>query len=341
MRIYLGFLLLPLLLVSCEKEEKPVDKPPVVETVQIPMGANYENQYYFDLETNQTVKSVSRFGWDLAFEASPEGYRVFINGYKFMFAYNSGSTNFDSTYTYNILRRRWDEPTGELNKTAFGEWGTAEDVLGMYTGKGNVYIVDRGFDVGLNPLGYKKVLINSLANGVYEITFADLNSTQRTTFSIPTTIASGYHKIYMSFDNGGEIVSVQPSKDSWDLNFTRYTHVFYGPVPGFPPTDTLPYQVVGALSNYQSGVTVAKIDSADFASFTLQDAASLTFSTNQNAIGFDWKNFTISDENYVVTPEKLYIIKSVEGNYFKLRFVEFYNNAGTKGYPTFEVQELR
>ena len=31
---------------------------------------------------------------------------------------------------------------------------------------------------------------------------------------------------------------------------------------------------------------------------------------------------------------------TVEHDY-KLRFVEFYNNAGVKGYPTFEVQELR
>lgn len=333
-------LFLPLaVLSSCEKKETPVDRPPVTETVEIPMGSDYEKQYYFDLESNEVVKVASRFDWDLAFESSAEGYRVFINSYKFMFAYNTGSTNFDSIYTYNQFLRRWDEPTGELNKTAFGEWGMAEGSGGTYLGKGNVYIVDRGVGFDLTPVGYKKVLVNSLENGNYDIAFADLNSTVRNTFTIPK--ADGYHKAYMSFDNGGQIVTVAPRNDEWDLLFTRYTHVFYEPLPGFPPTDTLPYQVVGVFSNHQSGVEVATIPSAVFDSFSLADAASLTFSRFQNAIGFDWKNFTLNDENYVVDANRLYIIKTVEGNYYKLRFVEFYNNAGIKGYPTFEVQELR
>lgn len=339
MRIYLGCLVaIALLISSCVKEEKPVDKPAVSQTVQIPLGANYEKQYYFDLESNQTITSASRFNWDLAFESTPEGHRVFLNGYKFMFAYNTGKTTFDSTYTYNGLLRRWDEPTGELDRTAFGEWGTPT-TGGNYAGKGFVYLVDRGFDVNVDTFGYRKVVINSLQDGVYSVSFGTLGSTIPTTFSIPKV--EGYNKVYLSFDNGGEIVSVEPVSDAWDILFTRYTHVFYEPLPGFPPTDTLPYQVVGVLSNYTNGVEVAALDGADYASFTLADAANLTFSTEQDAIGYDWKNFTLNDENYVVEPQKLYIIKSLEGNYYKLHFVEFYNNAGTKGYPTFEVQELR
>lgn len=339
MRIILGCsMLLALSMSSCLKEDKPLDKPTVSQTVQIPLGPNYEDQYYFDLETNESVIGVSRFNWDLAFESTPEGYRVFINGFKFMFAYNTGKTKFDSTYTYNALLRKWDEPTGDLNKTAFGEWGTAT-AGGNYVGNGTVYLVDRGYGVNLDTFGYRKVVINGLQDGTYSISFGTLDATTPATFSIPKV--AGFNKVFMSFDNGGEVVEVEPASNSWDINFTRYTHVFYGPVPGFPPTDTLPYQVVGALSNYSNGVEVAKVDSADYNSFSLADAANLSFSSNQDALGFDWKNFTLSDENYVVEPQKLYIIKSVEGNYFKLHFVEFYNNTGSKGYPTFEVQELR
>lgn len=339
MRNYLGCLaVMMVLMVSCVKEEKPVDKPSVLETVQIPMGAEYEDQFYFDLESNETVKRVSRFEWDLAFESTPDGYHIFINGYKFMFAYNTGKTKFDSTYTYNALLRRWDEPTGELNKTAFGDWGTITSP-GTVAGLGKVYLVDRGYNAALDTFGHRKVVINSLQDGTYSVSFGMMNSTLATTIAIPKV--DGYNKVFLSFDNGGEIVNIEPIKTDWDINFTRYTHVFYGPLPGFPPTDTLPYQVVGALSNYRNGVEVAKLDSASFAAFTLADAATLTFSTNQDAIGFDWKNFSLSDENYEVKPQKLYIIKTVEGNYYKLRFVEFYNNAGTKGFPTFEVQKLQ
>jgi hypothetical protein len=339
MQYYLGCLVvLMALITSCVKDEKPVDKPSIVETVQIPMGAEYEDQFYFDLESNQTVKRVSRFDWDLAFESTADGNLVFINGYKFMFAYNTGKTKFDSTYTYSALLRRWDEPNGDLNKTAFGEWGDVASP-GTVIGKGNIYLVDRGYNVNLDTFGLRKVMVNGLENGNYSVSFGTLNSATPTTVVIPKV--EGYNKVFLSFDNGGEIVSIEPLKANWDINFTRYTHVFYGPVPGFPPTDTLPYQVVGVLGNYLNGVEVAKLDSADFATFTLADAASVTFSGEQDALGFDWKNFTLSDENYEVKPQKLYIIKSVEGNYYKLRFVEFYNNAGTKGYPTFEVQLLQ
>ncbi len=339
MRIYLACLvIIALSISSCLKEEETVDKPTVSQTVQIPLGPNYENQYYFDLESNETVKSESRFSWDLAFESTPEGYRVFINGFKFMFAYNTGKTRFDSTYTYNALLRRWDEPDGDLAKTAFGEWGTPS-TGGDVVGNGFVYVVDRGFNANLDTLGRRKVIINSLFDGTYSVSFGSLGSTTPTTVNIPKV--DGYNKVFLSFDNGGEIINVEPASSAWDINITRYTHVFYGPVPGFPPTDTLPYQVVGVLTNYTNGVEVAKLDSADYNAFTLADAANLIFSSNQDALGFDWKNFTLTDENYVVEPQKLYIIKSVEGNYYKLHFVEFYNNAGAKGYPTFEVQELR
>ncbi len=338
MRIYLVCLaVIASSMASCLKDEKPVDKPAISQTVQIPLGATYENQYYFDLESNETVKSVPRFDWDLAFESSAEGYHVFINGYKFMFAYNTGKTKFDSTYTYNALLRRWDEPTGELDRTAFGEWGTTAG--SNITGNGFVYLVDRGFNASLDTFGRRKVMINSLQDGAYSVSFGTLSSTTPITITVPKV--DGYNKVYLSFDNGGEVVNIEPQKADWDIVFTRYTHVFYEPLPGFPPTDTLPYQVVGVLSNYLNGVTVAKVDSADYASFVLADAANLTFSADQDALGFDWKNFTLSDENYEVEPQQLYVIKSVEGNYYKLHFVEFYNNAGTKGFPTFEVQELR
>jgi hypothetical protein len=66
---------------------------------------------------------------------------------------------------------------------------------------------------------------------------------------------------------------------------------------------------------------------------------SYAFSNNQNIIGFDWKSY-VFNEGYIVNPDITYIIKDSKNNYFKLRFIDFYNSNGEKGYPTFEVRKL-
>jgi hypothetical protein len=41
-----------------------------------------------------------------------------------------------------------------------------------------------------------------------------------------------------------------------------------------------------------------------------------------------------------VLPEMIYLLKSKEGYYWKLHFVDFYDSNGDKGSPAFEYQEL-
>ena len=64
----------------------------------------------------------------------------------------------------------------------------------------------------------------------------------------------------------------------------------------------------------------------------------INFSDKQNEIGYNWKNWTGSE--YTINTNYTYIIKSVSNRYFKLRFVDFYNSSGERGFPTFEFQEL-
>jgi len=41
-----------------------------------------------------------------------------------------------------------------------------------------------------------------------------------------------------------------------------------------------------------------------------------------------------------VLPDIVFIIKEISGNYYKLRFVDYYNDAGEKGYAKFEIEGL-
>ena len=66
----------------------------------------------------------------------------------------------------------------------------------------------------------------------------------------------------------------------------------------------------------------------------------LDFSSNRNIIGYDWKTFDIDAGYYTVNENIVYIIKNVDDFYFKLRFIDFYDDNGAKGTPTFEYKLL-
>jgi len=71
-----------------------------------------------------------------------------------------------------------------------------------------------------------------------------------------------------------------------------------------------------------------------------KEEVEFNFSNEQNAIGYKWKIYDFDAQIYSVNSQMTYIIKSVSNRYFKLRFLDFYNNEGEKGFPSFEIQEL-
>ena len=56
----------------------------------------------------------------------------------------------------------------------------------------------------------------------------------------------------------------------------------------------------------------------------------------KDIIGYEWKDYDFDNAMYQVDPDKIYILKNRIGFYYKLRFIDYYNSTGEKGYPTFE-----
>lgn len=334
---WLGALVLLLFVVSCEKDEKPYTITSLRSTVQIPMGSNYADDFYYVLSDTTIVSQSARDNWDLAFKSTPDGYEIFLNSAKLMFAYNTGSTDFDETYTYQTYKRRWDDPTG--NGTAVGVWGSIV-TTGVSSAK-QVYLVDRGSDANDYWLGYKKVVFDDMVNGLYKVTFANLDGSDQHTIELQK--ADDQNFVYMSFDNEGEEVFPAPAKDTWDVRFVMYTNIFTtdpgGGIP-FSPGDTIPYLVNGVLLN-PNGVTAAQTSDIAFNDLEYADLGNLQFSSDVNVIGWDWKNFTLSNEGYAVDTSKVFVVKDLNDSYFKLRFIDFYSDQGEKGYPTFELKQLQ
>lgn len=322
MKKLLAVLIFPLLFFySCEQEELPVPAHDAgnVVTTTVNMEQNYKWQIYYDLGTNTVVGQNPKSSWDLGFESSASGSHVILNMSKAMFAWNTGDTNFlavNDTIGF-AANKSWDEASGNPDSTAIGAWQNSR----------HVYIVDRGYNENGQAQGFRKIRIEDVNASGFTIRFANLNGSGDTSFYIPKDTL--YNFTFLSFANGGQLITVEPPKADWDLVFTQYVHVFHNPVQ--------PYLVTGCLMNrYQT--TAARDTLNDFSVIDFAQASASTLSPAINTIGYDWKVF--SGNTYLTDPSMNFIIRDQTGAYYKLHFIDFYDSNGIKGNPKWEMQPL-
>ncbi|MEM6263776.1 MAG: HmuY family protein [Bacteroidota bacterium] len=326
-------------LTACLRPDSPIDPyqaPGDVEIVTIPMAdeaGRYDYEIYYDLGTGSSTV-VPRTIWDIGIEAPQMGEAIILNSANFMFAYNTGTTDFDgigpdltrqSGFRNQMLKA--DDKTGDLSKTAISQE------------EGEVVVIDlgRGDDEALSAKGYIKAVFNRQTSGEVQVTWSDLDGSnlQNATITPDPTLRF----TCFSFETSS-VVEVQPHMEEWDLVFGYYT-TFFEPSASFP--DGLHYWVTGVRNNWDL-VTAGQIDSTySWETFTLQDTAQVNMIRDVNEIGYDWKQYLFEPPptgTFVVFPEMVYIVRDTDGFYYKLRFQDFYSESGVKGFPTFEYQQL-
>lgn len=306
---------------SCEKDELPVEPHSAGSafTSAVDMNADYKYQVYFDLETNRMVGQCLKSSWDIGFEADATGFHVIVNSAKSMFAWNTGDTSFVSlTDTAGFaIGKMWDAVSGTLDSTAVGDWTSGQ----------HTYILDRGYnELGLHQ-GFRKVRFESVSSFDYTLRFANMDGSGEVLMTIPKDTTFNF--TFLSFANGGQLMTVEPPKRDWDLVFTQYIHIFHDPVQ--------PYLVTGCLLNrYQT--SAARDTVMNFNDITFQSLSNFTLYSAINTIGYDWKNF--NGTSYITDPSINYLILDQHGFFYKLHFIDFYNQSGIKGNPKWEFQRL-
>jgi hypothetical protein len=332
-----------LFLNSCFKEDQkiiphdPGDlKTMTIDLTNLDTKVLYQYQVYFDFASESVISTNDKKSSDLGFECADTGWHVILNTADFMYATNTGSTDFSSPIDTTGMKWHFDKSDGNLDSLAIGNWVTFSGPDSVKTYSNDVYIIDRGYDALGNLLGLKKIVFLSLENGVYTFKYANLDGSDEHTFSIAKNPDVNY--VFFSFDDGGKEVDLQPPKYDWDLIFTQYTTLLFT-----NDGQAYPYLVTGALSN-RYGVEVAEDTIMDFNSIDLEKAMNMDFSKDLDLIGYDWKDIvgdpTSGSVTYVIREGVHYVLRNQEGLYFKLRFVAFYNSDGLKGFPKFEFQQL-
>ena len=323
MKKWLFLSIISILLFGCEKEELPV-APATSQALTAGMGDDYANMLYFNINTGLFVKQLPHTGYDLQFESAEDGKYIFLNSSNFMFVRNMGVVSFEQvTDTAGSNPWRYDYPTGLASRSAIGNWFKADG-----SSKNEVYLINRGYDELGKELGLSKIQVIGVTNKAYTLRVGTLDNSLDTTVAISKN--EDINKIQFSISSLG-IEDIEPNKNDWHLHFTQYTDYDIT-----DDGDTIPYLVRGALINPVT-VAVARLDNTDFSSIALQDVLNLDYSEDVNAIGYDWKAFSLDTGIYEVVPDVVYILREQSGNYYKLRFVDYYNDAGEKGFAKFEI----
>jgi len=314
---YLSILLLTFSIASCLKKEIPILQHEPGETItnQIDLGSDYRYFAYYDFESNSFSNQNLKTAWDLGFETNNVGYRIILNGAKSMAAGLAFNSNFFQVTDTNGISWKYDVSSGNLDSIALIDWQTVT----------KPFIIDLGYNASGNHNGFRKMEILSFSNANYSIHYSGLNGSNEQTVVIEKD--SDYNFTFYSFQTNST-VTIEPKKETWDLYFGQFTHLFE---PDFP------YLVTGVLTN-RNGIEVAQVFDLPFELINFSHVSAYPFHASINRIGYDWKYF--NGNSYTILPEKNYIVKTIEGNYYKIHFINFYNANGVKGTPTFEVQAL-
>ncbi|MCS6819519.1 MAG: HmuY family protein [Chitinophagales bacterium] len=312
-----------------EKPYKPKTGAGNDQRVIIPMTPAYRDLFFFSLKKGQIVRQSNPEHFDLMFENTGQGKMIWLNTSKLMMVKRTGKTSFnDVTYKDTLNKDGWliDKPDYSPDSNAIGVWwkGTEPNI----ESDKQVYLIQLGKDLNGNPLGYRKIQIEHYVANTYHVRFAFPDGTDEHLVSITKNGTTCYR--YLSFNNGGRLIDVEPSKDEWDLVFLRYTYIFYDPY-------YLPYLVVGALTN-PLYIQAYKDSTLQYEKITLNDVQQERFSSRRDVIGYDWKKYDFTE--YKVNPLITYFIKTSDQRYYKLRFLDFYNEKFERGYPTFVYEEL-
>ncbi len=306
---------------SCLKEERPIQPktPGDLTTQTVTMDADYKWQIYFDLGTNQEVGRNPKTDWDLGFTCCDSAHNVVLNSSKMMYALPTDQYSFNAiTDTVGFtINKKIDMPSGNLDSTALNGWK-----------KNEVFIIDRGYAPDGSHEGMRKLQLNNANSDEFTITFGPLQSTDGTTITVPRNEAFNYTHFNLET---GAIADIAPPRESWDLIFTQYTHIFYEP-------EETPYLVTGCLLNDSKTRALQVEEGIDFKDVDQEYASELILEKNRNVLGYNWKTFT--GNGYEVDSDQLFVIQDREGFFYKLRFIDFYDEAGNKGAPTFEFQQL-
>jgi hypothetical protein len=326
--IILVFIMVSVTWVSCFKEdERAVPYPG--EIVTIPDSIQ-KVQFYFDLESGFIAERHPINIWQLGFESKSDGWHILTNSGDSWFMFNTEVTTEPVPGMPGKLKGLYDVPHAWPDSTAVGDWVTFENDVAHYTR--NIYLLGKYTNGEFTDL--RKIVFLEVSDTSYSFRYTNLSGGFTDTITISKE--PGVNFVYFDFKKNKQ-VNLEPDKSDYDMVFVSY----YDLATNFGIT--MPYLVGGGLINVWQ--TTATLDSVTgYAKITIETIPALDLRPQRDIPGYNWKTVTVDVSGggaatYDVKTHYIYVIRSAQGNYFKLRFISYSFDARS-GYPQFEYQLL-
>ncbi|MBU6324373.1 MAG: HmuY family protein [Bacteroidetes bacterium] len=315
---------------SCEPEEPLYPAPKQIQglqTLTLDMGEDRNRDVFVNL-SNVAYSSADGSLWDLGFSCVSGRWDIIINNGNDAWIYRGDTGSINRVFKVPSTGWRYDNPTGTPDSSALGSW--SPDGSKSY---GYCYIMDRGLNQAAADR-YVKFKLGRVENGDYVLSYGRLADTVTKPARIGRMPGKNY--AYFSFLRGDTIHAEPLNQDAWDLVFRKYKTNIIETGTGIP----YDYVAVGCLLNPYNTLAVEVPANTPFESVNLGLAQSLTLSARRDAIGYDWKLFDRLSGKYTVNYKRVYVIRTAGNQWFKLRFTDYYNDLGQRGYPKFEFERL-
>ena len=306
--------------------------------IEISIGASYVNQAFYTLKTDSYL-DMDNDSWDIAFALTTSreaGVHInesvdlsFTGEAKEVNLFKAPTNEFSDPITDTEDLEQLYNPDKSWGQGAFNSvqdpanpfdlgWGVVNPAAGKVEGT-TVYVIK------LRDDSWKKLMINSFSQGVYNMTYADLDGANEQTVEIDIKQYNDSHLILFSM---AQNAVVQNTPKKWDLFFGRY--VSLQNLTGTPTQ----YNVAGVLS--APGVQVAQANTLDVDEVKYDEYKD-SLSSVIDEIGSDWKFFDFND-GWIINEEVAYFVKTADNDVYKLVPIEFGGSAN--GNYVFDLYEI-
>lgn len=315
------FSLTLLLFTGCIERELPVlgREANEVNLVEANVGVDYETQLFFSLQQNKVKSSCKQSEWCIALKEAGTHVEMSLNSGRAMKSNNLGFEDF----FVDVDVSAWTADDWEVMDPR----GTGPNVTeGLKLIKSELMFLDLGLDENNDPLGIVRLSLIEDEDGHWRLRVANAEGDDPQTVLVPRLDGYEWHQVSLLNRTANQI---EPQTQEWDVCITQYMELL---------DEEIPYLVVGILTPTER-VQVFETSNVDWEVWKTNSWEDLDFSSEWNAIGFDWKTFDLSTSSYTVDFDRLYCIKTEEGREFIMRMLDFYDAEGNTGNVTFEVLE--